>query len=154
MSSMRTPFRACSTTVRTRGSGSSNRSMTWVSPSDRAYQSCCASRSATERLTWWKRSSGAWVGFMARTRFLKTSVVNAYIVVNVYIAPYDTAVPHVAPYHHGNLRAELLSRAERKLETAGVTGLSLRELAREIGVSHGAPRQHFPDRQALLDALA
>jgi AcrR family transcriptional regulator len=63
-------------------------------------------------------------------------------------------VPHVAPYHHGNLRAELLSRAERKLETAGVTGLSLRELAREIGVSHGAPRQHFPDKQALLVALA
>ncbi|GAA4573147.1 TetR/AcrR family transcriptional regulator [Planotetraspora kaengkrachanensis] len=57
-------------------------------------------------------------------------------------------------YHHGNLRAELLVSAERKLEAAGVQGLSLRELAREIGVSHGAPRQHFPDKQALLDALA
>ena len=32
--------------------------------------------------------------------------------------------------------------------------LSLRELAREVGVSHAAPRRHFPDRQALLDALA
>ena len=32
--------------------------------------------------------------------------------------------------------------------------LSLRELAREAGVSHGAPRRHFADRQALLDALA
>ncbi len=32
--------------------------------------------------------------------------------------------------------------------------LSLRELARETGVSHGAPRRHFADRQALLDALA
>ena len=60
----------------------------------------------------------------------------------------------VTPYHHGNLRAELLTRAERKLEETGVAGLSLRELAREIGVSHGAPRQHFPDKQALLDALA
>ncbi|MFG1711295.1 TetR/AcrR family transcriptional regulator [Nonomuraea sp. M3C6] len=58
------------------------------------------------------------------------------------------------PYHHGNLRAALLALAERKLEQAGVTGLSLRELARELGVSHGAPRQHFPDKQALLDALA
>ncbi|GAA1304387.1 putative TetR-family transcriptional regulator [Planotetraspora silvatica] len=57
-------------------------------------------------------------------------------------------------YHHGNLRAELLASAERKLERTGVQGLSLRELAREIGVSHGAPRQHFPDKQALLDALA
>ena len=36
----------------------------------------------------------------------------------------------------------------------GVQDLSLRELAREVGVSHGAPRRHFPDRQALLDALA
>jgi AcrR family transcriptional regulator len=32
--------------------------------------------------------------------------------------------------------------------------LSLRELAREAGVSHGAPRKHFIDRSALLDALA
>ena len=32
--------------------------------------------------------------------------------------------------------------------------LSLRELAREIGVSHAAPRRHFADKQALLDALA
>ena len=32
--------------------------------------------------------------------------------------------------------------------------LSLRELARDAGVSHGAPRRHFPDRGALLDALA
>ncbi|MCU1684192.1 MAG: TetR/AcrR family transcriptional regulator [Amycolatopsis sp.] len=60
----------------------------------------------------------------------------------------------VARYHHGNLRAALLECAERKLETTGVGGLSLRELAREVGVSHGAPRQHFPDKQALLDALA
>jgi AcrR family transcriptional regulator len=57
-------------------------------------------------------------------------------------------------YHHGNLRAELLARAELTLARSGVDGLSLRELAREIGVSHAAPRQHFRDRQALLDALA
>lgn len=36
----------------------------------------------------------------------------------------------------------------------GVQDLSLRELAREVGVSHGAPRRHFPDKQALLEALA
>jgi AcrR family transcriptional regulator len=35
-----------------------------------------------------------------------------------------------------------------------VQALSLRELARDAGVSHAAPRRHFPDRQALLDALA
>src|ERR1700722_17630556 len=58
------------------------------------------------------------------------------------------------PYHHGNLRTALLAAAEQTVRERGVQDLSLRELAREIGVSHGAPRRHFPDRQALLDALA
>ncbi|MFC4035657.1 TetR/AcrR family transcriptional regulator [Streptomyces polygonati] len=58
------------------------------------------------------------------------------------------------PYHHGNLRAELLGHAERMLAEGGQDALSLRELARGAGVSHGAPRRHFADRQALLDALA
>jgi AcrR family transcriptional regulator len=58
------------------------------------------------------------------------------------------------PYHHGNLRAVLLAQAEQTLREQGLEGLSLRELARQIGVSHGAPRRHFADRQALLDALA
>jgi AcrR family transcriptional regulator len=58
------------------------------------------------------------------------------------------------PYHHGNLRTALLDAAERTVRERGVQELSLRELAREIGVSHCAPRRHFPDRQALLDALA
>jgi AcrR family transcriptional regulator len=58
------------------------------------------------------------------------------------------------PYHHGNLREALLAQAERTVRERGVQDLSLRELAREVGVSHGAPRRHFPDRQALLDALA
>jgi AcrR family transcriptional regulator len=58
------------------------------------------------------------------------------------------------PYHHGNLRTALLDRAERTVRERGVQDLSLRELAREVGVSHAAPRRHFADRQALLDALA
>ncbi|MHC5797155.1 TetR/AcrR family transcriptional regulator [Lacisediminihabitans sp. FW035] len=58
------------------------------------------------------------------------------------------------PFHHGNLRTVLLDQAELALRTKGVEELSLRELAREIGVSHGAPRSHFIDRKALLDALA
>jgi AcrR family transcriptional regulator len=58
------------------------------------------------------------------------------------------------PYHHGNLRTALLELAERTVRERGAQALSLRELARETGVSHGAPRRHFPDRQALLDALA
>jgi AcrR family transcriptional regulator len=58
------------------------------------------------------------------------------------------------PYHHGNLRTALLEQAERTVREGGVQELSLRELARDVGVSHAAPRRHFPDRQALLDALA
>ncbi|MDI5967313.1 TetR/AcrR family transcriptional regulator [Streptomyces sp. SL13] len=58
------------------------------------------------------------------------------------------------PYHHGRLRAALLDAAERRMREQGADQLSLRDLAREIGVSHAAPRRHFPDRQALLDALA
>ncbi|WP_445151032.1 TetR/AcrR family transcriptional regulator [Baekduia sp. Peel2402] len=58
------------------------------------------------------------------------------------------------PYHHGNLREALLVAGERALGTTGAANLSLRELAREVGVSHAAPRRHFADRQALLDALA
>lgn len=57
-------------------------------------------------------------------------------------------------YHHGNLRAALLAQAAQTVRERGVQALSLRELAREAGVSHGAPRRHFADRQALLDALA
>lgn len=58
------------------------------------------------------------------------------------------------PYHHGNLRTDLLDAAERSLRTHGAEQLSLRDLARDVGVSHAAPRRHFADRRALLDALA
>ena len=58
------------------------------------------------------------------------------------------------PYHHGNLRSELLSCAERALSEGGLAQLSLRDLARQAGVSHAAPRRHFAGKQALLDALA
>jgi AcrR family transcriptional regulator len=57
-------------------------------------------------------------------------------------------------YHHGNLREALLRSAERTLSEQGAGELSLRALAREAGVSHAAPRRHFADKQALLDALA
>src|SRR5690349_6734571 len=57
-------------------------------------------------------------------------------------------------YHHGDLRAALLAGAEDTLRERGPSALSLRELARDLGVSHAAPSRHFKDKQALLDALA
>jgi AcrR family transcriptional regulator len=56
------------------------------------------------------------------------------------------------PYHHGNLRAELLAEAERTLREQGIDQLSLRDLARQAGVSHAAPRRHFADRRAAATA--
>ena len=58
------------------------------------------------------------------------------------------------PYHHGNLREELLSAAEAALEARGVQQLSLRELSRELGVSHASPQRHFATKQDLINALA
>jgi AcrR family transcriptional regulator len=58
------------------------------------------------------------------------------------------------PYHHGNLRQELLRAAEAALEARGVQQLSLRELSRELGVSHASPQRHFATKQDLIDALA
>lgn len=58
------------------------------------------------------------------------------------------------PYHHGDLRRTLLEAARSSIENDGVDALSLRQLAREAGVSHAAPSRHFRDKQALLDALA
>jgi AcrR family transcriptional regulator len=58
------------------------------------------------------------------------------------------------PYHHGDLSKALLSEAANLVETEGVAALTLRELARRLGVSHAAPTSHFADKDALLGALA
>src|SRR5688572_5027384 len=57
-------------------------------------------------------------------------------------------------YHHGDLRAVVLGAASKILEEEGLAELSVREAARRAGVSHNAPYRHFPDRRALLVALA
>lgn len=57
-------------------------------------------------------------------------------------------------YHHGNLRAAILDRALAIIADDGVDALSLRSVAAELGVSHAAPRHHFPNRRALLTAIA
>lgn len=57
-------------------------------------------------------------------------------------------------YHHGDLRASLIEAGLKALETNDFGELSLRQLAREVGVSATAVYRHFPDKQALLGALA
>jgi AcrR family transcriptional regulator len=56
-------------------------------------------------------------------------------------------------YHHGDLRDALLKAAEKILRSRGLAGLTLRAIAREAGVSHGAPAHHFPDLSTLLSEL-
>ena len=43
---------------------------------------------------------------------------------------------------------------EEVLAERGIAALSLREVARRLGVSHNAPFKHFASREALLAAMA
>lgn len=58
------------------------------------------------------------------------------------------------PYHHGNLREELISAALEIVTESGTGALSLREAARRAGVSHTAPYRHFDSKGALIAAVA
>jgi AcrR family transcriptional regulator len=69
-------------------------------------------------------------------------------------APRSAGASEEAPYHHGALRDGLLKAAERVLERDGLSGLTLRAVAREAGVSHAAPTHHFGDLTGLVSELA
>jgi len=58
------------------------------------------------------------------------------------------------PYHHGDLRRGLIDAALGLLEEGGAENVSVREAARRAGVSPGAPFRHFPNRIALMTAVA
>ena len=57
-------------------------------------------------------------------------------------------------YHHGDLRNVLVASAVRLIETSGSGAFSLREAAREVGVSANAAYRHFDDTSALITAVA
>jgi AcrR family transcriptional regulator len=57
-------------------------------------------------------------------------------------------------YHHGDLRAALIEQGLRLLADREADDLGLREVARAAGVSATAVYRHFPDKGALLEALA
>jgi AcrR family transcriptional regulator len=57
-------------------------------------------------------------------------------------------------YHHGDLRRALLEEAGTVLESEGADSITLRRLARSLGVSHAAPGHHFADRTELLAELS
>ncbi|MFU8947819.1 TetR/AcrR family transcriptional regulator [Mycetocola zhadangensis] len=58
------------------------------------------------------------------------------------------------PYHHGDLRKAVIDAAIEVISDVGPAGVSLRNLARQIGVSHAAPAHHFGDKEGLFTAVA
>jgi len=75
------------------------------------------------------------------------------------MAKVRTEQPAAAPtgtrsYHHGNLRRALLEAALNLAQRHGPERVSVREAARLVGVSAAAPFRHFPNRRALMTALA
>lgn len=69
--------------------------------------------------------------------------------------------PHTSPprdasdrYHHGNLVDALVSATVAIIEERGVEHVSVREAARRVGVSPGAPFRHFATKTALMTAVA
>lgn len=59
-----------------------------------------------------------------------------------------------ASYHHGDLRRALLDAALQEVGQNGLGQLSLRALARVVGVSPRAPYNHFASKEELLAAVA
>ena len=57
-------------------------------------------------------------------------------------------------YHHGDLPSALIEAALKRIAQEGVEKLSLRAVARDIGVSQTAPYRHFKDKTHLLVAIA
>ena len=59
-----------------------------------------------------------------------------------------------ATYHHGDLRAALLSEAAAMIAEGGSAGVTMRAIGQRLGVSRAAPYRHFADKTALLVAVA
>jgi AcrR family transcriptional regulator len=67
----------------------------------------------------------------------------------------DKALPAATgTYHHGDLRNALIAQGRLQLEQLGPQELSLRSLARAVGVSEAAPSRHFAGKAGLLAAIA
>jgi len=63
------------------------------------------------------------------------------------------AAEEKTPYHHGDLRSALLEAALEILNDHGPRALTIREVARKVGVSHTAPYRHFANKDDLIVAV-
>ena len=57
-------------------------------------------------------------------------------------------------YHHGDLRASLVEEAAAMISEGGAASVTMRAIGSRLGVSRAAPYRHFPDKTALLVAVA
>ena len=74
--------------------------------------------------------------------------------VNIMVSPPPASSKPDRAYHHGDLRNALIEAGLAALERQDASELSLRALARDLGVSANAVYRHFADKDALLSALA
>ena len=61
--------------------------------------------------------------------------------------------PRRKNYHHGDLRAQILLKSAEIIATEGIEALSIRQVAKSLGVSHNAPSRHFDSRASLIQEL-
>jgi AcrR family transcriptional regulator len=66
----------------------------------------------------------------------------------------STQRKHTGQYHHGDLRAALISTGLELIGKKGVGALTLREIGRRLGVSRMAAYRHFQDKADLLAAIS
>ncbi len=57
-------------------------------------------------------------------------------------------------YHHGDLERALVDAAVTLIAEKGIDAFTLREVARQVGVSHAAVYRHFADKSAVLESIA
>jgi AcrR family transcriptional regulator len=57
-------------------------------------------------------------------------------------------------YHHGDLRNALVEAAVAAAQVNGPEAVVVRDMARQVGVSHNAAYRHFASREDLLTAVA
>jgi len=60
----------------------------------------------------------------------------------------------VGVHYQGDLRQAMIDAAAAALAEVGAEHLSLRDVARRVGVSHAAPAHHFGDKTGMLTAVA
>jgi AcrR family transcriptional regulator len=67
--------------------------------------------------------------------------------------PQPLARKPLNAYHHGDLRDALMTAALLEAERGGAEAISIKALAKKLGVSQPAPYRHFADREELLAAV-